>query len=84
MRLSLLIAVAAIVAIPASAKVPFVKKAKAAGIEQIKDCKSCHTTATASAKDLNEVGKWLVEQKAAKKAADFDMAWLKDYYAKKK
>jgi hypothetical protein len=27
----------------------------------------------------NERGKWLVEQKAQKKAAEVDPAWLKDY-----
>lgn len=84
MRIALLLALVSLASAPLAAKVPYVKKAKAAGIEQIKDCKSCHTAKTPSATDLNEVGKWLMEQKAAKKAADCDMAWLKEYYAKKK
>lgn len=83
MRIALLLALASLATAPLAAKVPFVKKAKAAGVEQIKDCKSCHT-ATPSTKDLNEVGKWLVDQKAAKKAAEIDLVWLKEYYAKKK
>ncbi len=78
----LLLAVAAF-ACTASAKVPWVKKAQKAGIDAVKDCKSCHTSDKASAKDLNDMGKWLMDQKKAKKAEDVDLAWLKDYKPKK-
>ena len=30
------------------------------------------------------MGKWLLAQKAAKKAEEVDLGWLKEYYAKKK
>ena len=59
------------------AKAPFVKKAQEAGLADVKDCTYCHVTK--GKKDLNDAGKWLQEQKAAKKAADVDPAWLKDY-----
>jgi len=66
----------------ASAKVPWVKRARELGIVQIETCKSCH--AERNAKDsLKEVGTWLVAQKAARQAAECDVAWLKDYYARK-
>jgi len=55
MRRSLLLAATALVlAIPASAKGPFVGQAKAAGIDGA-SCTTCHTKM--GSKDLNEVGK---------------------------
>lgn len=83
MNKMILLLVAAAFTCTASAKAPWVGKAKKLGIEAVKDCKSCHTSDKASAKDLNDMGKWLVEQKKAKKAEDIDLAWLKEYKAKK-
>ncbi len=60
------------------AKAPWVKKSKDAGFADAKDCTYCHPTAKAT-KELNERGKWLMDQKASRKAAEVDMAWLKDY-----
>jgi multimeric flavodoxin WrbA len=72
------------VALPAGASTKMVKQCKDAGIAEIKGCKSCHEKGPkGDSTDLTEVGQWLVAQKAAKKAADYDMAWLKEYYAKK-
>lgn len=65
----------------ANAKIPFLKKAKDAGIASVKDCKSCH--GDKNAKDsLNDAGKWLVAQKVAKQAAEVDPLWIKDYKGK--
>jgi len=72
------------IATPAGATAKMVKQCKDAGIAEIKNCKSCHLDTKANKDDLNEVGKWLVAQKEAKKAADYDMAWLKEYFAAKK
>lgn len=84
----LLLTAAAILAVgsPANAKMPFVKKAKDAGFTFIKDCQSCHTDkmpkAASKGEPFNEVGKYLMAQKAKNKATDVDVAWLKDYKAK--
>jgi len=80
-------ALAAIAAAPAFSSQKMMGECKKIGITEIKTCASCHTTKNAkemSAKDLNEVGKWLVDQKAARKADEYDMAWLKEYFANKK
>ncbi|WP_306601880.1 hypothetical protein [Geothrix sp. 21YS21S-2] len=84
MRKSTLFLAAAVLAlaIPAQAKMPFVAAAKAAGIDSVKNCASCHVGAPKKGGDLNEMGKWLMTQKAAKKAAEVDVKWLKDYKAK--
>ncbi|MDE3245255.1 MAG: hypothetical protein KGN80_04145 [Acidobacteriota bacterium] len=80
-----LLAVAAILAMgsPANAKMPFVKKAKEAGFAYIKDCQSCHVDklpkAAAKGEPFGEIGKFLKAQKAKNKAAEVDVAWLKDY-----
>jgi cytochrome c553 len=83
-RSTLLLAAAALLlaAVPASAKPAYFAKAKADGIKEITTCKSCH--AQKMSKDsLNEVGKWLLKEKAARKAKDVDPIWLKEYFAKK-
>jgi cytochrome c553 len=80
----LLGAALAAIAMPASAGAKMVKQCKDLGITEIKNCASCHVDKKPNKTDLNEVGKWLVDQKEARKAADFDMAWLKEYYAGKK
>ncbi len=84
MRRSTLFLAAAViaVAIPAQAKMPFLAKAKELKIASVTSCASCHVGAPKKGGDLNEMGKWLVSQKAAKKAAEVDVAWLKDYKGK--
>ena len=85
--MSLGIALAVVVALPAIASAKMVEQCKDLEINEIKNCASCHTSKShkdMNEKDLNEVGKWLVDQKEAKKAAEYDMAWLKDYFADKK
>ena len=56
------------------------KQAKAAGVEA--KCQTCHTVAMPKKEDaknqLNDCGKWLMDQKAAKKADKVDGAWAKD------
>ncbi len=84
MRIATLIAVTAVIlAVPAQAKMPWVKKAQEAGFAEVKDCKACHA-ATPVKKDgpLTERGKFLVDTKATKKAAEVDLAWLKGYKGK--
>ena len=85
--LSLGIALAVVVALPAIASAKMVKQCKDLEITEIKNCASCHTSKSPkdmNEKDLNEVGKWLREQKEAKKAGEYDMSWLKEYFADKK
>ncbi len=85
MRRSILFLAAAalLLALPASAKPAFLKKAKEDGITQITSCKSCH--AEKMSKDsLNDTGKWLMKEMKAKKAKEVDPIWLKEYFAKKK
>jgi cytochrome c553 len=71
-------------AAPLIASAKFVKASKDAGIAEIKNCNSCHTDRNASSDNLNEVGKWLVEQKKSRLAGEYDVNWLKDYFANKK
>lgn len=67
-----------------------VKEARELGITQIKNCHSCHTSKNIkdmTDKDMNEVGKWMMDQKAARKTPagqKAQVSWLKEYYAKKK
>ena len=79
---TLLAAALIAVAIPASAKPAFVAKAKEAKIDAVKNCASCHVGAPKKGGDMSEMGKWLIAQKAEKKAAEVDVAWLKDYKGK--
>ena len=64
-----------------SADMEIQKQAKAAGVDA-KNCQYCHTVAMPkkenAATELNDCGKWLVDQKTAKKAAKVDGAWAKD------
>jgi cytochrome c2 len=84
MRIATLIAAAALIlAVPAQAKMPWVKKSQELGYAEIKDCKACHAVIPAKkGTELTERGKFLVDTKAAKKAAEVDLAWLKDYKGK--
>jgi mono/diheme cytochrome c family protein len=68
----------------ASAMIDTQKQAKAAGVAAA-NCMHCHgeKLPKKGASTLNERGKWLVEQKTAKKAEKVDGAWLKDYVEKK-
>ncbi len=65
------------------AKPMFVKKAKDLGFPA-KNCMYCHTVAlpkkdTFKPDQLNARGKWLLDQKAKKKAPEVQVEWLKDY-----
>jgi hypothetical protein len=63
---------------------PWVKKAQALGFEDIKDCTACHANKMPKKGEaLSDRGQFLMDQKKAKKAEDIDLAWLKDYKAKK-
>jgi cytochrome c2 len=84
MRIATLIAAAALIlAVPAQAKMPWVKKSQELGHAEIKDCKACHAVMPAKkGTELTERGKFLVDTKVAKKATEVDLAWLKDYKGK--
>jgi hypothetical protein len=60
----------------------WVKKAKELGYPA-RNCQYCHTVMLPkkdkAKEELNERGKWLVEQKDKHKAKEVDLAWLKDY-----
>jgi mono/diheme cytochrome c family protein len=83
---SIAAALVAAAAVPAMASAKMVADCKKLGIAEIKGCASCHKNKEIkqmSEKDLHGPGAWLMEQKAAKKADKCDMAWLKEYFAKK-
>lgn len=83
MRTFTLIAAAALIlAVPAQAKMPWVKKAQELGYTEIKDCKACHVGMAKKGGELTERGKFLEDMKAKKKATEVDLAWLKDYKGK--
>lgn len=66
---------------PANATFEFQKAAKAAGLTEITGCVSCHVEKLPKkgAVTSNERGKWLVAEKAKRKAEKIDVTWLKDY-----
>jgi hypothetical protein len=68
----------------APATLPMQKQAKDAGVQGVA-CITCHVDKMPKkgASTLNDKGKWLVDQKAAKKAKEVDGSWLKDYKEKK-
>ncbi len=85
MRIAIFIAASAmILAVPAQAKAPFLGKAKELGFTDIKTCQSCHVDKMPKkgASAPNERGKYLIATKAAKKATEVDLNWLKDYKGK--
>lgn len=83
MRIATLIAAAALIlAVPAQAKMPWVKKSQELGFAEVKDCKACHVGAAKKGGDLSERGKFLMDTKAKKKAAEVDLNWLKEYKGK--
>ena len=61
MRIATLITAAALIlAIPAQAKMPFVKKAQEAGFAEVKDCKACHAALPVKKDgEMTERGKFL-------------------------
>jgi mono/diheme cytochrome c family protein len=67
-------------AAPARATMEIQKQAKAAGAT-VTNCASCHVDKMPKkgASALNDAGKWLTDQKTAKKAEKIDGAWFKDY-----
>jgi len=80
-RPSLLIlsAAALALALPMQAKPAFVAKAKAAGFTDVTSCASCHVGAPKKGGTFTPMGKYLFDRKAKEKAAEVDVAWLKDY-----
>ncbi|MBK8727247.1 MAG: hypothetical protein IPL96_14735 [Holophagaceae bacterium] len=70
-------------ATPAQAKLPWVKKAQGAGFADVKNCASCHASEKPKKGEaMAERGKFLMDMKAKNKAAEVDLAWLKDYKGK--
>ena len=70
----------------AHATLPIQKKAKELGFTSVTNCQSCHVEKLPKkgAVTHNERGKWLLEEKAKRKATkEVDPAWLKDYVEKK-
>lgn len=83
MRTTMLIAAAALIlAVPAQAKMPWVKKSQELGFADVKDCKACHVGMAKKGGELSERGKFLEDMKGKKKAAEIDLAWLKEYKGK--
>lgn len=83
MRIPILIAAAALIlAVPAQAKMPWVKKAQEAGFVEVKDCKACHVGMAKKGGDMSERGKFLMDTKTKKNATEVDLAWLKEYKGK--
>ena len=61
------------------------KKAKEAGFA-VDNCTYCHNEKMPKKGEstYNDRGKWLMDQKAKKGAAEVDVNWLKDYPGEKK
>ena len=76
------VAAALLLAIPAQAKLPFVKKAQELGFTEVKNCTACHVGVPKKDGEKTERGKFLVKMKAEKKASEVDLHWLKDYKGK--
>jgi mono/diheme cytochrome c family protein len=76
----------ALLAAPAAADMALQKKAKDLKLATVQNCQSCHVDKMPKkgAATFNDMGKYLVDQKAAKKAKEVDVAWLKDYKPKAK
>ncbi len=84
MRKFALLPLLALLAAPAlQAKLPWTKKAQAMGFENVKNCQSCHATEKPKKGDaLTDMGQYLMDRKTKEKAAEVDLAWLKDYKGK--
>jgi len=79
-------AIVGLASAPARADMAMQKKAKELKLAAVQNCQSCHTDKVPKkiAPPVNEMGKWLVDQKKARKAKEIDVAWLKDYKPKAK
>lgn len=68
-----------------SADMDIQKQAKAAGIA-VDNCAYCHVEKMPKkgSSTMNGRGKWLMDEKAKRKAEKVDGAWLKDYPGDKK
>jgi mono/diheme cytochrome c family protein len=77
-------AIAGLSSSPARADMAMQKKAKELKIASVQNCQSCHTDKAPKkgAAAVNAMGKWLVDQKKARKAKEIDVAWLKEYKGK--
>jgi hypothetical protein len=69
--------------LPASATPQLLTESKKAGMPA-KNCQYCHTVAmpkkeSFKADELNDRGKWMVEEKGKKNSKDIKAEWLKDY-----
>ena len=78
-------AMTGLLATGARADMAMQKRAKELKIASVQNCQSCHTDKMPKkgAAAVNEMGQWLVDQKAARKAKEIDVAWLADYKPKK-
>jgi cytochrome c peroxidase len=66
-------------ALPSQAKAPFVKAARDLGFTHVTNCASCHQGPPKKMGLFTRMGQYLVDQKAARKAAEIDLNWLKGY-----
>ncbi len=88
MRPTTLLTLAALLAAGsfAQAKLPFVKKAQSLGFKNVENCQSCHVDKMPKKEGKGEpfadLGKFLMEQKAKRKAEEVDLNWIKDYKGK--
>jgi hypothetical protein len=86
LRFILVAAAALAVGSTLQAKLPWVKKAKELGLTNVQNCQSCHVDKApkkdAKGEPYNDMGKFLLAEKAKLKAAEVDLAWLKDYKGK--
>lgn len=86
MALAAAAAIVGLASSPARADMAMQKKAKELKIASVQNCQSCHTDKMPKkgAAAVNEMGKWLADEKKARKAKEIDVGWLKDYKAKAK
>jgi hypothetical protein len=68
-----------------AATLPMQKKAKELGFP-VENCLYCHgeKLPKKGTQTYNDRGKWLIAEKEKRKAAEADVAWLKDYPGEKK
>ena len=78
---------AAALAVPAQAKVTYVKKAQEAGHKDlVANCQSCHKAKLPTKKDFamnDTLGAFLDKKMKDTKAKEMDIKWLKEYKPKK-
>ena len=71
-----ILATALLTPLSMQAKPAWTKQAQALGFTDVKNCQTCHTAKPPAVVGL---GTWLMEEKAKRKAAEIDLAWIKDY-----